>query len=76
MKVATIKILRQALGLSLAEAGKVLKRFPEPIISGIKIEMEWLKELLASDGVQAAVVMQNRDIQPWQSETSSVPSTE
>ena len=33
-KVAAIKILRQALDLSLAEAGRLLKNFPNSLISG------------------------------------------
>lgn len=44
-KVAAMKILRQALGLSLTETQKLLKCSPDFLIKGTKAEMEWLKQL-------------------------------
>ncbi|HCF28764.1 MAG TPA: hypothetical protein DEV81_16530, partial [Cyanobacteria bacterium UBA11049] len=62
---AAIKILRQALGLSIAEAGRLLKHFPDYLISGTKTEMEWLQQLLATEKIEALVVRQNAgDILP------------
>ena len=64
-KVVAIKILRQALNLSLAEAGRLLENFPNSLISGTKTEMEWLKQLLATEKIEALVVRQNEnDILP------------
>ena len=53
-KVKTIKILRQALNLSIKEASKLSKKFPR-IISGTKVEIQWLKELLLSKNIQSSI---------------------
>ena len=53
-KVKTIKILRQALNLSIKDASKLSKEFPK-IISGTKVEMQWLKELLLSENIQSSI---------------------
>ena len=55
-KIAAMKILRQALGLSLTETQKLLKCFPDFLIKGTKTEMDWLKQLLATKEIQATVV--------------------
>lgn len=55
-KVAAMKILRQALGISLTETQRLLKCFPDSSIKGTQTEMEWLKQLLATKEIQATVV--------------------
>ena len=55
-KVAAMKILRQALSLSLTETQRLLKCFPNCLIKGTKTEMDWLKQLLATKEIQATVV--------------------
>lgn len=55
-KVAAMKILRQALSLSLTETQKASKCFPDFLIKGTKTEMAWLKQLLATKEIQATVV--------------------
>ena len=49
-----IKILRKALNLSIKDASNLLKNFPN-IISGTKMEMQWLKELLLNENIQSSV---------------------
>ena len=46
-KLKSIEIVRQAFNLSIKDASKLSKEFPR-IISGTKVEMQWLKELLLS----------------------------
>jgi ribosomal protein L7/L12 len=53
-KAKLLKILRQALGLSILEAAKLLKNFPD-IISGTRTEMKWLKKLLSNEEIQSIV---------------------
>lgn len=55
-KIVAIKILRQALNISIVEVGKLLKNYSNSPIKGTHIEMQWLKQLLAHEGIQAAIV--------------------
>lgn len=53
-KAKIIKILRKSLNLSIKDASKLLKNFPN-IISGTKVEMQWLRELLLSEDIQSSI---------------------
>jgi hypothetical protein len=55
----TLKTIRQALGLSISDAAKLLKSKPESLISGTNAEMSWLSNLLQVDGVQAEIIRVN-----------------
>jgi hypothetical protein len=51
-----LKILRHALGLSLAEIAEIKNKLPEPIVTGPRGKMEWLQYLLAQEKIQATVI--------------------
>lgn len=53
-KLKSIKIVRQAFNLSIKDASKLSKEFPK-IISGTKVEMQWLRELLLSENIQSSI---------------------
>jgi large subunit ribosomal protein L7/L12 len=55
-KAKIISIIRQALNLSLIEAGQLAKHIPGTIMHGTRAEMEWLQQLLAKDGFQTLVI--------------------
>jgi hypothetical protein len=50
-----LKLLRQALSLSLGEVEELRKLIPGTVVSGTKTEMERLSAILSTDGLQAAV---------------------
>lgn len=50
-----IKILREALKLSLFDAIKLKKKIPGKVIEGTKVEVNRLKQLLAKHGFQSSV---------------------
>lgn len=53
-KAKLSKLIRQALNLSLQEVLQRLKNFPI-ITSGTKTEMQWLKQVLAEEGIDSSV---------------------
>lgn len=53
MKVA--KILRQKLGLSIAESAAAIKRLPGEVFVGTRVEAQWLTEALAAAGMAVTV---------------------
>lgn len=50
-----IKILREAMSLSLAEAMKLKKKMPGSVFIGTKSETDRLKQLLAAEGLKASI---------------------
>lgn len=48
-RVRALGVLRGALGFPLAAIGRLRARFPGPIVSGTRGEMEWLAALLARE---------------------------
>jgi hypothetical protein len=54
-RIVAIKLLRNWMGWSLAEAAIAQKKIPGNVLSGTKVEMERLKMLLSSEGVKAAI---------------------
>ncbi len=55
-KVKTVKVLRDALEMSITEASNILKLLPQPIIDGTKMEMIYLQKLLELEGIEAEVI--------------------
>ncbi|MGL6337525.1 MAG: hypothetical protein ACRC80_00105 [Waterburya sp.] len=53
-KAKIIKILRQALNLSIQDASNFLKKFPD-ITSGTKVEMQWLGKLLFDENIKFSI---------------------
>ncbi|MBV6621402.1 MAG: hypothetical protein KI793_00345 [Rivularia sp. (in: Bacteria)] len=54
-KVKAVKVLRDALEISITKASTILKLFPKPIVDGTKIEMFYLQKLLECEGIRAEV---------------------
>ncbi|MEO1373560.1 MAG: hypothetical protein AAFW70_04380 [Cyanobacteria bacterium J06635_10] len=54
-KVKTLKVLRDALDISITEASQILKLFPQPVVNGTKIEMTYLQQLLKAEGIETAI---------------------
>ncbi|AFY56835.1 hypothetical protein Riv7116_4414 [Rivularia sp. PCC 7116] len=54
-KVKAVKVLRDALEISITEASNILKLFPKPIVNGTKIEIFYLQKLLECEGIEAEV---------------------
>ncbi len=55
-KIKTVKILRDALNISITEASKILKLFPQSIVNGTKMEMVYLQTLLKDEGIEAEII--------------------
>jgi ribosomal protein L7/L12 len=55
-KVVVMKTLRQTLNLSIIEVKQLLKNCSSSSIQGTQAEMQWLKEHLASEGIQAIII--------------------
>ena len=55
-RILATKILRQAMDLSLAEAMKLKNIMPGTVASGTKVDIERLRIILASEGLQAAAI--------------------
>lgn len=53
-KAKLLKILRKALDISIQEVSKRYKNYSN-IISGTKTEMQWLKQLLENEGIEASI---------------------
>jgi ribosomal protein L7/L12 len=53
-KAEALKVLRQALNLSIEEISKLFKNMPN-IISGTKIEIQWLRQLLSNKGIESSI---------------------
>ena len=51
-KVKALKILRNALNLSIQKASKLKKNFPY-LASGTKAEMNWLKKFLGNEKIES-----------------------
>ena len=56
-KVKTVKVLRDALDISITEASEILKRFPQPIVNGTRMEMIYLQEILKFEDIEAEVLV-------------------
>ncbi|NOK22648.1 hypothetical protein [Corallococcus carmarthensis] len=56
LALQALKLLRETLGLSLAEVGVLKARMPGVVREGTRVEMEWLKQLLGAKGVTSSVV--------------------
>jgi hypothetical protein len=50
-----LKLLRQALNLSLGEIGESRKRLPGVVVTGTRAEMDRLLAILSAEGLQASV---------------------
>jgi hypothetical protein len=50
-----VKVLRQALALSLKESARLRDRIPGVVITGTYGEMEFLKLLLYEEGIEATI---------------------
>jgi DNA-directed RNA polymerase subunit RPC12/RpoP len=50
-RVTTAKVLRKALGLSIADTASRMKQIPGTLYAGTQAEVEWLAQVLASEGV-------------------------
>lgn len=50
-----LRVLRQALNLSLGEVGELRKHFPGPVMTGTKVEMERLVKILSAKHVQVGI---------------------
>ena len=55
-KVTVVKVLRDALNISMREAFNILKLFPQSTVNGTKMEMVYLQKLLESEGIEAEVI--------------------
>ena len=55
-RVIIAKVLRRALGLSLAEVTHLMKSIPSLLYCGTQVEAEWLAGILASEGIVARAV--------------------
>ena len=55
-KVKAVKILRNALDISIMEASQILKLFPQPALRGTKIEMIYLQQLFKAEGIEAEIL--------------------
>lgn len=53
-KAKLLKIIRQALNLSLQEVSKLFKNFPV-LTSGTKTEMQWLQQILSQESINSSV---------------------
>lgn len=51
-----LKLLRQALNLSLREIAVLRKRLPGDVVTGTRAEMERLKAILSAEDIHATVV--------------------
>ena len=49
-----LKVIRQALNLSLQEVSNLFKKFPV-LNSGTKTEMQWLQQILSQEGINSSV---------------------
>jgi hypothetical protein len=50
-----LKLLRQALNLSLGEVGELRKRLPGTVVTGTRAEMERLLGILSAEGFHVSV---------------------
>ena len=53
-KAKLLKVIRQALNLSLQEVSNLFKNFPV-LTSGTKTEMQWLEQILSQEGINSSV---------------------
>ena len=56
-KAIIIKVIRQALQLNLKEASQYIKRIPGCLMTGTKLEMDWLSQLLQHQGISAKSIL-------------------
>ena len=55
-RIRTVKVLHDALNISITEAFRILKIFPNSVVVGTKTEMIYLQELLKAEGIEADVI--------------------
>jgi len=55
-RVIVARVLRKALGLSLTQVTSLTKSIPGILYFGTQVEVEWLAQALASQGIAAHVV--------------------
>jgi len=55
-KIKAVKVLRDALVISITEAFNILKIFPQSIVNGTKMEMIYLQNIFENEGIEAEVV--------------------
>jgi hypothetical protein len=56
-----LKLIRQALGLSLVETAAVRKHIPGAVLDGTQAEMQWLAMILSNAGIRSFVQKVTRE---------------
>jgi DNA-directed RNA polymerase subunit RPC12/RpoP len=73
-KAKIVKIIRQALSLSIREASSLLNNFPN-IISGTKVEMQWLGQLLSNENIKFSIEEKTTEARQAYPESNSTTAT-